>query len=98
MATLSTDLRDPDAIPYFLWDDPMPVAEYRRLLREASQPERIRLLAKALREARDTDVWYFTTPQEVARLLPRLTLHLGRRRGFWEFLLSRWRAAGLIDG
>jgi len=48
-------------------------------------------LGKILREARDTDVWQFTTPAEVARLFPELRRHLGRRRTFWEFPLGRWQ-------
>lgn len=97
MTALSSDLSDPDAIPWFLWDDPMTVAECKRRLREASEPERLRLLGKILREARDTEVWHFTTPREVAALYPRLSRHLGRRRGFWEYLLGSWRRAGLLD-
>jgi len=67
------------------------VAELRSRL--ASGPtERLRLLGKVLREARDTDVWRFTTPGEVTTLWPQLQRHLGRRRAFWQFLLERWRA------
>lgn len=94
---LSTDLKDPDAIPYFLWDDPMTVRELRHRLATASEPERLRLLGKILREARDTEVWEFTSPAEVARDWPRLSRHLGRRRAFWEYLLGRWRGLGLLD-
>lgn len=92
---LSTDLHDPDAIPYFLWDAPMKVSRFRHVLATASDVERDRLLGKLLREARDPDVWEFTTPDEVFRLWPRLARHLGRRRAFWEFLLGAWREAGL---
>lgn len=88
---LSVALDDPEAVPYFLWDEPMSVAELRSRLASASDPERLRLLGKILREARDTDVWQFTTPAEVARRLPELRRHLGRRRPFWEFLLGRWQ-------
>lgn len=98
MHPLSTDFDDPDAIPYFLWDEPMTVAELRRRLAGASSAERIRLLGVVLREARDTEVWKFTTPHEVDALFPRVSKHLGRRRGFWEFLLTRWREAGLLRG
>jgi hypothetical protein len=96
MAALSTNLDRDDAIPYFLWDHPMTVAELRRRLATASRPERARLLGKILREARDTDVWRFTTPQQVAAEWATLSRHLGRRRRFWTFLLSVWRAQGLL--
>jgi hypothetical protein len=88
---LSTDLDDPQAVPYFLWDEPLSVAELRARLASSESPERLRLLGKILREARDTDVWRFTTPAEVTTLWPQLQRHLGRRRAFWEFLLGRWR-------
>lgn len=64
---LSTDLGDPKAIPYFLWDEPMTVAEFKWRLVAASPAEQNRLLAKLLREARDTDVWNFISPAEVWR-------------------------------
>lgn len=76
---LSTDLADPTAIPYFLWDEPMTVQDLRARLSSASPPERLRLLAKVLREARDTEVWLFTNPQEVAQAWPLLAPRLGRR-------------------
>lgn len=94
---LSTDLVDPAAYPYFLWDDPMTNFELRRLLQEASPPERTRLLAKVLREARDSDVWQYTSPAAVSEGWPALSKHLGRRRAFWEFLLSSWARQGRIE-
>ncbi|MEW6128165.1 MAG: hypothetical protein AB1757_14080 [Acidobacteriota bacterium] len=93
---LSTELDDPQAIPYFLWDEPMTVAEFKRRLQLASHSEQIRLLAKVLREARDTDVWKFTTPQEVLQKWNELSRHLGRRRNFWEFLFDCWQKEGLL--
>ena len=95
---LSSDLDDPAAVPYFLWDEPMTVAELRARLRTASPPERTRLLGKILREARDTDVWKFTSVAEVTRLWPQVARHLGRRRRFWEFLLRQWRELKLLEG
>jgi hypothetical protein len=94
---LSSDLDDDQAIPYFLWDDPIPVSEVRRRLKSASPPERDRLLGKILREAQDPDVWRFTTPEEVAARFSRLARHLGRRRRFWEFLLKLWHKEGLLE-
>jgi hypothetical protein len=93
---LSTRLDDPDSVPYFLWDDPVTVAQLRSLLETASAPERTRLLARILREARDTEVWRFTSPEEVSRLWPELRRQLGRRLRFWEFLLGQWRQLGLL--
>jgi hypothetical protein len=94
--SLSTNLDDPSAIPYFLWDEPMTVSEFSHRLREASPAEQTRLLAKLLREARDTDVWKFTSPEEVWRRLPEVSGQLGRRRQFWQFILERWHQEGLI--
>jgi len=94
--SLSTDLDDPSAVPYFLWDEPMTVSEFKRRLKAASPAEQTRLLAKLLREARDTDVWAFTSPEEVWRRWPDVSRRLGRRRQFWAFLLDRWHHEGLI--
>ena len=95
-APLSSDLSDPEAIPYFLWDQPMTVRELQNLLARAAASEKSYWLGKVLREARDPDVWKFTSPQEVAQLWPQLSRHLGRRRAFWEFLFRLWRDEGLI--
>lgn len=73
----------------------MTVAELKRRLAGRS-PESLRLLGKVLREARDTDVWKFTTPQDVARDFSELLPHLGRRRAFWQFLLEGWAKEGLL--
>lgn len=69
------------------------VLEARMLPVETQQDD---LLAKLLREARDTDVWKFTSPDEVWRKWPDLSRHLGRRRKFWELLLECWQKEGLI--
>lgn len=93
---LSTELNNPKAIPYFLWDEPMSVLEFKQCLRSASLPEQKRLLAKLLREARDTDVWQFTSPQEILQRWNELAPLLGRRRAFWDFLLRSWQKEGLL--
>jgi hypothetical protein len=96
-AALSSDLDDQESIPYFLWDEPMTVRELEARLATASQPERRRLLGKILREARDIDVWRFTKPRDVLADWTGLAPHLGRRRGFWEYLFGRWQAHGLVQ-
>ena len=94
--SLSTDLNNPLSIPCFLWDEPLTTAEFRQRLQTASRPEQRQLLAKLLREARDTDVWKFTSPQEVWQRWAEVAPLLGRRRRFWEFLLNAWQKEGLI--
>jgi len=74
----------------------MTVAELHRRLESGSHAERTRLLAKILREARDTEVWMFTTPEEIERRWEELAPRLGRRRAFWEFLLGEWTRDGLL--
>jgi hypothetical protein len=93
---LTTDLSHDESIPYFLWDEPMTVRELRDRL-ERSEADRIRLLGKILREARENDVWQFTTVEEVVRRWDQLERFLGRRKDFWQFLLSRWREQGLLS-
>jgi hypothetical protein len=93
---LSSNLDDPDSVPYFLWDEPMTIRELEERLYSGTDPERIRLLGKILREARDTEVWRFTTPDIVVREWDRLSIHLGRRRAFWRFLLDSWKAQGRL--
>jgi hypothetical protein len=92
---LSTDLDDPEAYPYFLWDDPMTVEELHRRLAGA-EDDRWPLIGKILREARDTEVWRFTTPGEVAEHWDELKRHLGLRLPFWEFLLGSWKSTGWL--
>ncbi len=93
---MTTDLDRTDARPYFLWDEDLSIAELHEQLHGPDRGERLRLLAKLLREARDLDVWHFVTPLEVAQTLPLIASSLGRRRGFWEFLIEGWRQDGII--
>ncbi len=41
-------------------------------------------------------VWMFITPQEAADALPLLTRKLGRRQGFWDFLIEAFRRHGVV--
>ena len=95
---LGTDMTDPEVVPYFTWDAPLTVRDIQRRLRSGPEAERVRLLGKILREARDTDVWAFTTPDFVLRNWEKLSPHLGRRRAFWEWLLQQWREEELLAG
>ncbi len=93
---MTIDLERGDARPYFFWDEDLSIAELHQRLAGPDLQERLRLLGKLLREARDLDVWKFVTPQEVAEALPALAGRLGRRQGFWEFLIEGWREDGFL--
>jgi hypothetical protein len=93
---MTGDMADEHLRPYFLWDEDRSIAELKAAFRDGSETERVRLLAKLLREARDIDVWHFVSPDEVARALPAVRSRLGRRRKFWEFLIDGWRRQGLL--
>jgi hypothetical protein len=96
MRPLTTDMTVGDRRPYFFWDEDVSIDELRRTLAGGPHDERMRLLGKMLREARDIDVWHFVTPHEVAEALPALERRLGRRYHFWAFLIDRWRRAGIL--
>lgn len=87
-----------DRRPYFFWDEDVSIAELEAALAHGPGAQRHRLLAKMLREARDTDVWRFVTPEDVAAALPHIRRRLGRRAEFWDFLIDGWRADGIIAG
>lgn len=94
---LSTKLDNDSEIPYFLWDEPMTIGELKTKLGSASAEAKSRILGKILREARDIDVWYFTSPVEVWRDWDEVSKHLGRKREFWKFLFEAWIKDGLLD-
>jgi uncharacterized protein with HEPN domain len=93
---LGRDLTDPEAIPYFTWDAPMTVAQLHERPRTGSEADRLYLIGKIMREARDTDVWHFTTPEFVAANFEALSRHLGQRRDFWTWLLTGWQEMGIV--
>lgn len=86
---------DPNERPYFLWNEPTTVAQFRAALASAPDEERAVLLGRLMREARDPDVWEFTSVSEVRRLLPLINRYLGRRRAFWTWLIESWVELGL---
>lgn len=95
---LTTDLSNGALRPYFLWDEDVSNDELRAVIAGPDGPIRDRLFGKMLREARDLDVWQFTTPAEVGRVLEPLRRRIGRRYAFWQFLIEGWRADGLLAG
>ena len=96
MRPLSSGFTEVDKRPNFLWDEDISLREFKARLAGPDASDRIRMLAKLMREAKDTDVWRFITPQDAADALPLLTKKLGRRQAFWDFLIEGWRRHGVI--
>jgi hypothetical protein len=97
MRRLTGDMSRGDLRPYFFWDEDVSIDELREVLEKGDSWNRDRLLGKLLREARDSDVWYFITPEMVAEALPRLGRRIGRRRRFWDFIINGWKEDGLLQ-
>ena len=72
-------------------------AEIRRALRDGPVDERLHWMGRIMREARYEDIWaYVSLRGDVLPEWERLRRRLGRRRPMFEFLMERWRHAGLI--
>lgn len=85
----SPRLRDPSAVPYFLWDDHMTVAEAKAILAGSDVHARDELVARILREANTRDVWLFVNWKMIDEAWPRIEQRLGRARGMWTLLRTR---------
>jgi hypothetical protein len=83
--------------PYFLWDVPVTEAELRQRLHHPDPDTRAQWQARIMREARYRDVWKYLTLDEILRDWHDIRRHLGRMRGFWEYLLNGWRKDGLLS-
>ena len=92
---LSWDLNQTSQRPYFLWDEDMTIAGFKAEI-ASTGPRHFYYIGKLLREAACDEAWKFITPQDVADSWAQIEPFLGRRREFWEFLLTRWRHARLI--
>ena len=91
MSRLSSNLAETNARPYFLWDETRTLAQFEADLHDADDGAWAYEIAKVMREGRDKDVWRFTTPQTVKDRFASIAPYLGKRRAFWEYLLSGWQ-------
>lgn len=82
--------------PYFLWDVDITETELRERLKQPDRDARAQWQARIMREACIGDVWSYLTLDEILRDWRDIYRHLGRRRGFWVFLIAGWRHDGLI--
>lgn len=93
---LSTNLDDPAARPYFVWDEDLTMAEVRAHLASPDRRMRALWMARVMREARYRDVWKLLRLRDVVADFAAIEPHLGRMRAFWRWLLDGWRADGLL--
>jgi hypothetical protein len=93
---MSTDVEDPTARPYFVWDEDITYADLRLRLQSTDPDERALWIGRLMREARYQDVWKLVRLADVLPLMPRIDRHLGRMRAFWRWLIEGWRRDGLI--
>ena|SRR5436190_10108161 len=85
----SLKLLDPNAVPYFLWDDHTTVAEAKAILAGSDARARDELVARILREANTRDVWLFVDWKMIDEAWPRIEQRLGRARGMWTLVRTR---------
>jgi hypothetical protein len=90
---MSHDLTDR---PDFLWDELLVRDDLKKILAGDNAEERLYYAAKILREARFEEVWEYLSPTFLAANWDKLHSRLGRKKRFWEFFYSTWRADGLI--
>jgi len=91
-----TEIDNRDGRPYFLWDDTLTWNELRTILADSSHPQFAYYLGKTLREADFKDVWKLVSVKTVLSHLQAVLPFLGRRRGYWLFLLNGWQRLGLL--
>jgi hypothetical protein len=82
--------------PDFLWDEPLLRDDLKKILAGDNAEERLYYAAKIMREARFEEVWEYLSPAFLAANWDKLHSRLGRKKRFWEFFYSTWRADGLI--
>jgi hypothetical protein len=87
----SERLRDPEAVPYFLWDTRMTVAELCRVLAGDDAAARDEVVVRLLREANSRDVWLFLDWPTIEDAWERVVHRLGRARPVWQMMLDRHR-------
>jgi hypothetical protein len=87
---------DGTEVPYYYWDRQITIDEIAEIVASPGHPERVDVIAHLLREARPDEVWQFMTPADVVQSWPEVSGRLGRRRPFWEWVLSAWREMGLL--
>lgn len=91
------DLTKDNKVPYFMWDYRYTIRQIRETLSSSDERQRLRMMAKILRDARYEDVWKFISVKDLLREREELMRRLGRQRDFWEFMYKRWVKQGIVS-
>ena len=91
------DVSNDETIPYFMWDYRYTVGQIKNKLAKGNESERIWLMAKIMRDARYCDVWKFISLQDFLKYRDQLMARLGKMKGFWQFLYSKWVTYGIVQ-
>ena len=80
---------DAEGRPYFLWDVAMTLDAWLDKVASDDPDEAAYWLARALRDAKPDDVLEWTDWPTIAKLWPRASRFVGRRRSFWQWWLRQ---------
>jgi len=83
--------------PWFLWSVELTEEGFRERLRDDDAAIRAQWQGLLMREARWHEVWQYLRLRDVLENCDNIQRHLGRKRGFWVWLLDGWRKDGLLD-
>lgn len=77
--------------PYFLWDEERTTLDdFMQRLADPDPEARAYAIGKLMRQAKPDDVFTFVTKHEIGALWPKVVIHLGKERAFWEWAMRTW--------
>lgn len=88
--TPSDKLIDAEGRPYFLWDCDLTMQQLRSELVGADPTTRAYWVGKVMRQAKPEDALALIPAAQMADQWDAVERHLGERRAFWTWLLTRW--------
>jgi hypothetical protein len=88
----SERLRDPSAVPYFLWDMGLTVVQARKALAGDDAALKLEVIVRLLREANTRDVWLFVDWAAIDDAWPHIEHRLGRSRAVWQMMRDHRRS------
>ena len=88
----SERVADPNAVPYFLWDMGLTVAQAKKALAGGDPALKLEVIVRLLREANTRDVWLFVDWATIDEAWPRIEHRLGRARAVWQMMRDHRRS------